>query len=83
MAAEAARKSWRRNQIKKNKEKKTPNLSHLRAKKKQAGCFARGTGGFPPNPPSAPLIVSFPSKAAARDCFNADGKWLSLFREKK
>lgn len=34
MAAEAARKSWRRNQIKKKrKEKKTPNLSHLRAKK--------------------------------------------------
>lgn len=39
-------------------------------------------GGFPPNPPSAPLIVSFPSKATAQDYFNADGKWLSLIRRR-
>lgn len=50
MAAEAARKSWRRNQIKKTK-KKPPNLSHLRAKKK------KNTQDVSPGEPAASLQI--------------------------
>lgn len=55
---------------------KTPHSADLTEAEGVRMC-ARGTGGFPPNPPSVPLIVSFPSKAAACDYFHADGKWLS------
>lgn len=67
----AAAQILRRNQKKKNQPIR---LFWIVTGLKTARTCAKGKGGFPPNPPSTPLIVSFLSKAALREGLNVDGK---------